>query len=579
MTLRKKTLLVIGLTALALCLMLGAILAVMNLRGYSGIEREEIEAKVGIVEKSLQAELERVGAIAGDWAPWDEAYNFIRSVNPAFVDDNLSPDAMANLRISMVAFVGPDGGLRWPRASTLERESRSSPPADLARLDAADVLLRHAGTSDGADGLLAISGGGLMLVSSRPITTSDFSAPVAGTLVMGLQIDGTEIAYLARQTSIDLSITPVDGASDAREGAGADGQEEARLLQELSGTDLVRVKVLDKDVVAGYRLLRDLYGMPVALLEVKAPRSVHEAGMASLVNGLWALLVVWIVSTSLSALCLDRLVLGRLSRLGEGIERIGASRSLEARLEVEGDDELSALASITNQALSRLEEGSRALEASLREKDLLIREIHHRVKNNLQVVSSLLSLQCASLKDQSAQESIRRSQGRIRSMALIHELLYLEDEDGGLDLAHIEFLGYLRHLAGYLVDLHGVEPGRVRVEVEGDGIHLDSDTATDLGLIASELISNALQHAFCEGSAGKVTISLHEEGQDGLVLEVRDDGVGLPAGFDSAASPSMGFRLVHLLSAQLGADFVISSVSGKGCTASLRCRKDAALAG
>ena len=573
MNLRIKALAIIGATMATLWLALGIILAVLNVQGFSRLEREDMERQVTRAERSLRAELSRIGSISGDWAPWDEAYRFIRGENPGFVADNLSAAGMANLRISMIAFVDPQGRVVWSRGFDLATGMVVPAPSGFGPFWAGDALLAHGDARHGADGFLSLPGDGLMLVSSRPITSSDFRSPVEGSLVMGLAVDEHEIARLSEQADLAISLVRLDSA-----GAGKTLSESTVLIAN-PGRTLVRP--VDRENIAGYRLIRDLYGRPAAVLRVIMPRQIHEVGSANLANGLLALGAVGLVASLLVALLIDRLVLMRLSRLSADMGRIGSTRDFGARVEVEGDDELSFLESATNLALSELEAGARSLEASLAEKDLLLREIHHRVKNNLQVVSSLLNLQAASLADTNALAAIRASQGRIRSMALIHELLYRDEAK--TDLNSVGFLDYLRHLAAYLADLYHAGPDKVRISVSGDEVNLHADLATDCGLIASELISNAFRHAFPGEARGRVEVSLRSDGPEGAILEVEDDGIGMDAEAiahvdaevgvaGNARSGTTGLRLVHLIAEQMGARLEFSPTQGGGCTARLAFR-------
>lgn len=162
-----------------------------------------------------------------------------------------------------------------------------------------------------------------------------------------------------------------------------------------------------------------------------------------------------------------------------------------------------------------------ALQGTLHERELLLQEIHHRVKNNLQMVGSLLRMQGRSITDPLARQAVRDSQDRVRSMALIHQDLYGEGHTQGIDMG-----GYVERLANGLLRSHGFDDGRVSLHVDVPPLRLDVDTAVPIGLILNELIVNALKHAFPNGRQGTLRVSLHRQ-VDGLHLEVSDDGVGL----------------------------------------------------
>ena len=186
------------------------------------------------------------------------------------------------------------------------------------------------------------------------------------------------------------------------------------------------------------------------------------------------------------------------------------------------------------------------LRGTLREKDVLLKEIHHRVKNNLQVISSLLNLQAAHVEDPQALQMFADSRDRIKSMALIHEKLY---QSG--NLARVSFGQYITGLTDQLLRAHAARPDAVALRREVEDISLDIDAAIACGLIVNELVSNALKHAFPDARQGEIVIRLHAD-QDGCVtLVVADNGVGLPPGTDLRAAETLGLQLVSTLVQQL----------------------------
>ena len=188
------------------------------------------------------------------------------------------------------------------------------------------------------------------------------------------------------------------------------------------------------------------------------------------------------------------------------------------------------------------------IQAALREKEALLRELFHRVKNNLQVVSSLLNLQSESLTDEQAREMFREGRHRIHSMALIHERLYQAK-----DLARIDIKQYVHDLASELFFAYGVSAERIRlaVDVNTDGAIIDIEKAVPLGLIINELLTNALKYAFPDGRAGEMTVRIEPAPGNMLKLTVADDGVGLPAGIDVNDPATLGLQLVSTLAEQL----------------------------
>jgi PAS domain S-box-containing protein len=209
------------------------------------------------------------------------------------------------------------------------------------------------------------------------------------------------------------------------------------------------------------------------------------------------------------------------------------------------------------------------IKASLHEKEVLLKEIHHRVKNNLQVISSLLSLQSYGIQDASALEMFRESQNRVRSMALIHERLYRSD-----DLARIDFAEYVRNLATFLVGSYRASARPITLTVAAQGVYLEIDSAVPCGLIINELVSNALKHAFPpngdrshdEGRPSRqdseIRVELHYDGDQQLTLVVADNGVGFPEALDFRNTASLGLQLVNTLVNQLNGRLELDRTGG-----------------
>ncbi len=187
-----------------------------------------------------------------------------------------------------------------------------------------------------------------------------------------------------------------------------------------------------------------------------------------------------------------------------------------------------------------------AVQAALREKEVLLREIHHRVKNNMQVISSLFNLQAGRVKDEEARRILKEGQTRIRSMGLIHEKLYQSR-----DLSKIDFSDYIRSLSVHLFHAYRIDANQVRLETELEDVHLDINAAVPCGLLVNELISNALKHAFPGDRKGVVKIGLRRREDGAVELRVADNGVGFPEKLDFQLSESLGLQIVNLLVSQL----------------------------
>jgi PAS domain S-box-containing protein len=207
--------------------------------------------------------------------------------------------------------------------------------------------------------------------------------------------------------------------------------------------------------------------------------------------------------------------------------------------------------------MSEQKESEVRIKASLEEKEVLLKEIHHRVKNNLQIVSSLLQLQASYIKDTESLAIFEESRDRVKSMALIHEQLYQSN-----DLAQIDFPEYLRSLLNMVMSAHRTNRTRVETKLHVDPVSLDLDTAIPVGLITNELVTNSLKYAFAGRTVGEISVRLTKSESGDFLLMISDNGVGMPEGFNVDKAPSLGLRLVRILTKQMRARLEISNGVG-----------------
>ncbi len=248
----------------------------------------------------------------------------------------------------------------------------------------------------------------------------------------------------------------------------------------------------------------------------------------------------------------DYLLKDDLARLAPAVEReIRDVRTRRERAQAER---------ALNESEERLTAQRATLERQaeiLRQRETMLREIHHRVKNNMQVMSSLLSLQSRAASNSETRRMLEENQNRIHSMALLHEILYQSE-----DFATVDFSKYLLRMIDHLFRSYGVNNRQIRLHTELDPIGLELDDALPSGLLISEVISNALKHGFPDGREGEVRILLRRQSAGAVALVLSDTGVGFPAGLDWTTSRSLGLRLVRALAQQLRASLDIRSHRG-----------------
>ena len=239
-----------------------------------------------------------------------------------------------------------------------------------------------------------------------------------------------------------------------------------------------------------------------------------------------------------------------------------AGGNLEERVEIDSKNELGDLAESLNSMTEDLG-ASLKREAELREKDVLLKEIHHRVKNNMQILTSLFRLQGRKAGTDELKRILKESESRIRSMGLIHEKLYQSES-----LSEINFESYVGTLAGELSRMYSETSSTVDLKIEVDDVHLGIDTALPCGLLINELVSNSLKYAFPDGRKGSVLIQMKPDDEPGRYhLVVSDDGIGAPEDGKLEREGSLGMRLIEMLTEQLNGTVQFSN--GVGITADI----------
>jgi len=211
--------------------------------------------------------------------------------------------------------------------------------------------------------------------------------------------------------------------------------------------------------------------------------------------------------------------------------------------------------------ITEAKQAEERISNALAEKVVLLKEVHHRVKNNLQIICSLLDLQSDSIPDERSRSYFRENQNRIRSMALVHERLYKSD-----DFTSVGLEEYIRDLCKNLFDSYLADPGRIDLEVDTGGLSIAIDKAIPWGLIINELVSNSLKHAFPDNRSGEISIRFNLNGDDRLTLTVADSGVGIPPHLDFRDTETLGLQLVNMLARQLNGQISMESTTGTAFT-------------
>jgi PAS domain S-box-containing protein len=317
----------------------------------------------------------------------------------------------------------------------------------------------------------------------------------------------------------------------------------ARIL-DLAPDAIIAVDIR-KSIIFFNRGAEAAFGYSADEVRAKPLKLLFRGGLAGFHQGRIARLEA---STDKAGAALERCEL--MGRRKDGSE-FPAKISL-SKIEFDGETVLSLmLQDVTSHAFTE-----ERLRAALREKEVLLDEVHHRVKNNLQVITSLLGLQARSIKDSATRVKFDESRYRIQAMAILHEIL-----DESPSLAEIDFADYIQRLVAHLVRSYGAI-GRIRTRLRLDPLSCHRDVALPCGLIVNEVLSNALKYAFPGGKDGEVQVELRREPRGRVHLLIADNGIGLPRGCDWETSPTLGLRLVRTLARQIEGAMQVNSANG-----------------
>ncbi len=251
------------------------------------------------------------------------------------------------------------------------------------------------------------------------------------------------------------------------------------------------------------------------------------------------------LADTVTAACARAFATGQLQRIEYQLAIADTVSDYEARIVPIGEEETFAL--VRN--ITAAKRAEQALLASLREKEVLLKEIHHRVKNNLQVICSLLNLQALRMDDLAARAALTDCQNRVLSIALVHEKLYQSK-----DLSHIDARNYLESLLASVRHANNCEPRGIAVDLQADDVQLNVDAAISCGLIVHELVTNAIKHAFVGRRQGYVRVAILRHNGNQLALSVADDGVGISASGTPSEPHALGLDLAHAFARQLGGE-------------------------
>ncbi|HEY9595009.1 MAG TPA: histidine kinase dimerization/phosphoacceptor domain -containing protein [Spirochaetia bacterium] len=417
------------------------------------------------------------------------------------------------------------------------------------------LLLVIAGTFLGMFAILLLASGLILRTSDAGLALRFYVWQIIiGVVFMVVVLFTVERTILSRLLALSKTVLSIGTGGDTNRRVSIKGRDQiaylgaaingmldalARSTEDLRASEQRSMAFLDAVPDVIFRVTRD-----GTILDARAPQKLPLLETANNLVGkdveqilyLYSFISPALFDKSL-ALVGEALSTGSPRMLAFDVDVQSGRRYYEERFVPSGADEvLVVVREVTDRV--KAEEAGR--------KETLLKEIHHRVKNNLQVISSLLALQAGSTSDPTTRAMLTESRDRVRSMALIHEKLYQQDDQQG-----VSFAAYVRDLAAHLRHSYTGNSANVGVQIDAEEMSLDMDISVPCGLIITELLSNSLKHAFPEGRKGTITLAIARDPAGAITVTVRDDGVGFPPELDIRAPTTLGLRIVNTLVSQL----------------------------
>lgn len=368
MNLRQKTLLLTGLTLAGLIGVLYASLSTIFQRSFAELEERNAHQNVRRVQEAVFDELDTLNVTASDYAKWDATYAFVNNSDRDFIQGNLLDENFVRLRLNLFLLFNTKGDRIVGKAFNLKQEKETPVPESLQKhLTPESILLKHIELRNHITGILLLPEGSLT-VASNSILTSQGNGPSRGSLIMGRYLNDERIEELAKRTQLSVSVYRVDDTQlppalqAVRSALEAAKPSQVNQPSELSTKQApILIQPLNANVIAGYTLLRDIYGKPALLVRVDMPRAIYKQGQISLRYLILSLLGVGFIFIIGTLFLLERTVLSRLANLSANVAYIGASRDPSLRVSVTGNDELATLGTTINSMLEALESASKKL--------------------------------------------------------------------------------------------------------------------------------------------------------------------------------------------------------------------------
>jgi sensor domain CHASE-containing protein/nitrogen-specific signal transduction histidine kinase len=516
MNLRKKTILVVVIVGIVTVAVLHTIFQTIILDSFAELEEKNTSENIDRLNSAISNEFAELNSKCGDWAEWDDTYNYVQDLNSAYKQANLVDASFVNIRANYILFANSSGQFVSGMAFDLKNMTEISIPQSILKMISVDATIwRHETLNSSIVGLTSLPEGPL-LFASRPILTSQREGPIQGTLIFARYFDNDEIEHLATLLHLPLKTYTVGDSQTP-----SDFQEAEISLSKDSPTT---TKASNSDVIYGYSLLNDFQGTPILVMRLEMSRAIYKQGQTTISYLVASTFAVVAVLCLLIFYLFRFTVLNRLSLLSANVERVGKDKDLSARVPRTGSDEIADLACSINGMLATIEEKNAELRKAERLAAIggLATMVAHDLRNPLQGIAT-------------SSHNIRKTTDNLGNYKVTSMLERIDDAVKYSERIVAELLDYSAELKldlmetdpKFMVNLvisKMTVPSDIKVvdeTSEKPKIFLDIDR---MRRVLVNLISNAFE-AMSKG--GKLTISSREV-NDKLELIFTDNGVGIP---------------------------------------------------
>lgn len=348
MSLRQRTLILVGVSGFLLTVALYFILSDIFSKSFRKLEYDYVESEVLSVLDAFSGIMDELKGKSSDWSAWDDSYHFVQTQDPKFLKSNLNSNTFTDLQLNHLIILNNQGEYVYRHAHDLIHDKESPFPESLEKIiRSGNNLLKHSEVDSIQAGLVLLPEGILLLVS-RPIVTSLKKGPIRGTLIFGRYLSDKQIQQLGRMTQHVLSVRRYDDSALPPDFKNAQAA--------ISKSQPIFVQPISDNVIAGYCVVHDIFGAPALIIRMDQPRSIYHQGLLTLRYLVLSVLLSGLVSIIMILFILERLILSRLAVMNQEVQEIATKNNLSGRISETGEDELGIFASTLNKALNQLEQ-------------------------------------------------------------------------------------------------------------------------------------------------------------------------------------------------------------------------------